>query len=90
VTYPAVLVRKRTPSSTAELSLTDAVAGVAVAGHIEHGQPEPPAAAVVNDHEKGAIVLPAVSFAPLAVAVYAVDAAKTADGVKVTVRVVAS
>jgi hypothetical protein len=40
----------------------------------------------VNDHENGAaIVFPAVSFTPLTVAVYVVDAANAADGVNVAV-----
>jgi hypothetical protein len=44
----------------------------------------------VNDQENGAIVLPAGSRAPLAVAVYVVAAASAAPGVKVTVRLVGS
>jgi hypothetical protein len=72
------------------LSLTAAVAGVAVAGQIVHGQPDPPAVAVVNDHETVIIVLPAVSRAPLTVAVYSVDAASAFAGRKVTVRVAVS
>ena len=40
----------------------------------------------MNDHENGAaIVFPAVSFTPLTVAVYVVDAANAADGVNVAV-----
>jgi hypothetical protein len=66
---PAEVVRNLTPSSTAELSLAAAVAGVAVGAQIEHGHPEPPAAAVVNDHENGVIVFPAASRAPETVAV---------------------
>ena len=46
--------------------------------------------AVVNDQLVLAIVFPAVSLAPLTVAVYVVLPASAADGVKVAVRVFAS
>jgi len=65
---PEVEARNRTPNSTAELSLTVTVVGTAVLAQTVHGQPEPDAA-VVNDQENGAMVLPARSFAPLTVAV---------------------
>ena len=72
------MARNLTPSSTALLSLTEAVAGVAVDGQIVHGQAVPDASSVVKVHEYGLIVLPAVSFAPLTVAVYTVDSGEGA------------
>src|ERR1700712_322450 len=88
--YPAVLLRKRTPTSTAELSATETVAGVAVAAQIEHGHPVPPGAAVPKVHVYGAITFPAASRAPVMVAVDVVDAASAPAGVSVSVREAAS
>jgi hypothetical protein len=85
-----VLLRSRTPTSTAELSFTAAVAGAAVGGQIVHGQPDPEAAAVVKVHGYAAMVFPAASLPPLAVAVYVVVTASGFAGLKVTVRVAAS
>ena len=65
------------------------VVGTAVSAQMVHGQPEPDAA-VVNDQENGAIVLPLGSLAPVTVAVCNVVAARAAVGVKVTVRLGAS
>ena len=65
---PVVEVRNRTPNSTAELSFSVTDVGTAVLAQMVHGQPEPDAA-VVNDQENGAIVLPAGSIAPVTVAV---------------------
>ena len=48
------------------------------------GHPSEPA--VVNDQTTSARVLPSVETSPLAVAVYAVDRASAADGVKTSVR----
>src|SRR5690348_1570882 len=79
------------PSSTAPVSGSDGVPGVAVPGQIEQGQVGGGgAAAVVNDHDTGAMTLPLRSAAPLAVAVYAVLGASAADGVNVAVRLAAS
>jgi hypothetical protein len=47
-------------------------------------------AAVVKDQLTGAMVLPAMSFAPDTLAVYVVDAASGEFGVNVTVRLAAS
>ena len=56
--------------------------GVAPALQIVHGQAGP--LAVVNDHEyDAAIVLPATSFTPAIVAVYAVPVLSGTDGVNV-------
>src|SRR5687768_11315553 len=87
--YPPAPARNRTPSSTAEPSLTVTTAGVAVLGQIVHGQPDD-VVPVVNDHENGDMVWPAVSRAPDTVAVWTVDGASAAAGVNVTVRVAAS
>jgi hypothetical protein len=58
-----------TPSSTAAVSGSVTVPGVTDPDQIEHGQ-APGAAAVVNDQDTGAgSWLPAVSVAPLTVAV---------------------
>src|SRR5664280_628794 len=87
--YPVVDERNRTPSSTAELSLTVTVLGVDVLAQMVQGQADP-VAPVVNDQENAAIVLPLGSFAPVTVAVCSVVAARAAVGVKVTVRLGAS
>jgi 6,7-dimethyl-8-ribityllumazine synthase len=86
---PVVALRNLTPSSTAELSLTVTVAGTAVLAQMVQGQADV-LVPVVNDQEKGAMVLPLGSRAPVTVAVCTVDAASVALGVKVTVRVGAS
>jgi hypothetical protein len=80
-----------TPNSTADVS-ESIPAGTAVAGQIEHGQPDGGGgdAAVVNVHDTGAIVLFAASLAPDTLTVYTVLTANAADGVNVTVRVAAS
>ncbi len=49
-------------------------------------QGHPSGSAVVNDQTTSASVTPSVETSPLAVAVYAVDAASAADGVNVSVR----
>ena len=67
VTKPLVVVRNFTPSST-ELVSGSVAAGVAVPGQIVHGQLKV-LAVVVNDQVTGSITLPAVSVAPLRVAV---------------------
>src|SRR5664279_5659995 len=87
--YPVVEDRNRTPSSTAELSLTVTVLGVDVLAQMVQGQADP-VAPVVNDQENAAIVLPLGSFAPLTVAVCTVVAARAAVGVNVTVWLGAS
>lgn len=75
-----------TPSSTADASLESTVVGVVVDGQIVHGQPD-----VLDDVVKvqvtGVITLPLVSAAPLTFAVYVVDTASAALGVKVAVWV---
>jgi hypothetical protein len=80
-----------TPTSTAEASVDAGVVGTVVTGQIEHGQPDGgAAAAVVNVHDTGAIVLLAASLAPDTLTVYTVLTANAADGVNVAVRVAAS
>src|SRR5579884_3191988 len=63
------------------VSLTDGVAGAAVEDQMVQGH-----WTVVKVHVTGVMVLPAASWAPLTVAVYAVPCASAADGVKVAVR----
>ena len=67
VTKPLALARNFTPSST-ELVSGSVPAGVAVVGQIVHGQLEV-LAVVVKVQLTGSIWLPAVSRAPLTVAV---------------------
>ena len=88
---PSCEARNFTPNSTDDVS-ESIPAGTAVAGQIEHGH-EPGgggAAAVVNVHDTGVIVLLAASLAPDTFTVYTVLTANAADGVNVTVRVAAS
>src|SRR4051812_50171142 len=71
-TVPLTSARKRAPSSTLDESLLDAVTGVVVPRMVQGHEPGGGgAAAVVNVHEAGAMVLPAVSLAAETVRVWA-------------------
>jgi hypothetical protein len=73
------------------VSESDAVLGVAAAGHTEHGHVGGVVAdAVVKDHDVEAIWFPAGSRAPPAVAVYPVPGVRPADGVNVALWFAAS
>src|SRR3954452_10272738 len=86
VTLPATSARNFTPTSTAELSASDGLAGATPDAQMEHGEVGGGVpAAVVKDHVVAVVVaLPAMSLTPLAnVAVYWVVLASAADGVNV-------
>src|SRR3954466_15396209 len=90
VMKPLRSLRKRTPSSTEDVSASAATPGVAGAGQIEHGHDVVGAAAVVKLQLSAVIGFPAASWAPDTVAVYVVDAASEAPGVSIAVRLAAS
>jgi hypothetical protein len=72
-------------------SVEAAVTGRAVDANKVHGQPDGGGlAAVVNVNTSFAMVLPAVSVAPLTVTAYLVLAVSCDDGVKVRVRLAES
>ncbi|CAM3205119.1 hypothetical protein ARUL111621_08950 [Arthrobacter ulcerisalmonis] len=92
MTVPFAVEVNRVPRVSGTPSLISAMLGVVDSSKKLQGQ-EPGVGAettVVKDHEPPAVKAPPPVAVPVSVAVYEVPKARAADGVKVTLRAVAS